>query len=305
MYVCSPGNPTGKVLSLDDWKQLFALSDKYGFVIAADEMLFGTFLRRKQAADRRAAGGEAARPQQRASGHVLQPLKRSNVPGMRSGFVAGDAAILKQFLLYRTYHGAAMSPAVQAASVAAWNDEAHVIENRRLYVESLRRSRRSSSSVLQTGMPDAGFYLWARAAGFPTPNSPAGCSLNIMWWCCRAASSPARPTGEPRRRIRAHRARCPRSPKRSKPPIASNNSFQNSRKNNMQQFQQIIEEAWENRTTLQPGTAPTKVGRSRHRRARELDAGRLALPRRSTATGSPSSGSRRRCCFPSASRTTA
>ena len=84
--------------------------------------------------------------------------KRSNVPGMRSGFVAGDAAILKQFLLYRTYHGAAMCPAVQAASVAAWNDEAHVIENRRLYVESSRRSRRCRRPVLQTGMPDASFY---------------------------------------------------------------------------------------------------------------------------------------------------
>ena len=88
--------------------------------------------------------------------------KRSNVPGMRSGFVAGDAAILKQFLLYRTYHGAAMSPAIQAASVAAWNDEAHVVENRRLYVEKFAQVTPLVASVLQTGMPDASFYLWAR-----------------------------------------------------------------------------------------------------------------------------------------------
>jgi N-succinyldiaminopimelate aminotransferase len=94
--------------------------------------------------------------------------KRSNVPGMRSGFVAGDAAILKNFLLYRTYHGAAMSPAIQAASVAAWNDEAHVVENRRLYVEKFAQVTPIIASVLATGMPDASFYLWART---PIPDS--------------------------------------------------------------------------------------------------------------------------------------
>ena len=89
--------------------------------------------------------------------------KRSNVPGMRSGFVAGDAKILEQFLLYRTYHGCAMSPAVQAASIAAWNDEAHVIENRRLYAEKFKRVTPMLEGVLGVEMPDAAFYLWARS----------------------------------------------------------------------------------------------------------------------------------------------
>ena len=88
--------------------------------------------------------------------------KRSNVPGMRSGFVAGDAAILKQFLLYRTYHGSAMGLAVQAASTAAWNDEAHVVENRRLYAEKFAAVVPILKTVLDVDMPDASFYLWAK-----------------------------------------------------------------------------------------------------------------------------------------------
>jgi N-succinyldiaminopimelate aminotransferase len=88
--------------------------------------------------------------------------KRSNVPGMRSGFVAGDAAILKKFLLYRTYHGCAMAPPVQTASVAAWNDEAHALDNRNQYREKFAACTPLISEVLGTGMPDASFYLWAR-----------------------------------------------------------------------------------------------------------------------------------------------
>jgi N-succinyldiaminopimelate aminotransferase len=90
--------------------------------------------------------------------------KRSNVPGMRSGFVAGDAAILKQFWLYRTYHGCAMNPAVQHASAVAWRDEAHVCENRRLYQEKFARVTPLIASHLDTQLPDAGFYLWASIA---------------------------------------------------------------------------------------------------------------------------------------------
>jgi len=90
--------------------------------------------------------------------------KRSNVPGMRSGFVAGDPAILSAFLLYRTYHGGAMSPAVQEASIAAWNDEAHVRENRRKYAEKFARVTPMLQTTLRVERPDAGFYLWA-----PTP----------------------------------------------------------------------------------------------------------------------------------------
>ena len=92
---------------------------------------------------------------------MLFRSKRSNVPGMRSGFVAGDADLIAKFLLYRTYHGSAMSPTVQMASVAAWNDEVHVIENRRLYAEKFKTVMPMLSSTLQVEMPDAAFYLWA------------------------------------------------------------------------------------------------------------------------------------------------
>jgi N-succinyldiaminopimelate aminotransferase len=136
-YVCSPGNPTGKVLSLADWKTLFALSDKYGFIIASDECYSEIFF---DEANPPIGGLQAAKLLGRTNERLVMfssLSKRSNVPGMRSGFVAGDAAILKKFLLYRTYHGCAMAPPVQAASVAAWNDEAHVLDNRHQYRESL------------------------------------------------------------------------------------------------------------------------------------------------------------------------
>ena len=87
--------------------------------------------------------------------------KRSNVPGLRSGFVAGDAALIKPFLLYRTYHGSAMSPVVQAASIAAWNDERHVVDNRAMYREKFAQVTPMLSAVMDVALPDAGFYLWA------------------------------------------------------------------------------------------------------------------------------------------------
>ena len=91
--------------------------------------------------------------------------KRSNVPGLRSGMVAGDAVLMKQFLLYRTYHGSAMSPAVQAASTAAWNDEAHVVDNRRQYAEKFAAVMPLLKDALLFDAPDAAFYLWARVPG--------------------------------------------------------------------------------------------------------------------------------------------
>ncbi|OGT05679.1 MAG: succinyldiaminopimelate transaminase [Gallionellales bacterium RIFCSPLOWO2_02_58_13] len=139
IYVCSPGNPTGRVMPLEEWRELFEMSDRYGFAIASDEcyseIYFGT--------DRPLGALQAA--QQLGRGDyknlvVFSSLsKRSNVPGMRSGFVAGDAAIIAKFALYRTYHGSAMNPAIQSASIAAWSDEAHVAENRRLYAEKFAR----------------------------------------------------------------------------------------------------------------------------------------------------------------------
>ena len=162
VYVCSPGNPTGKVMPLDDWKLLFELSDRYGFVVAADECYSEIYF---DEAAPPLGGLEAAHKLGRNDYKNLVMFsslsKRSNVPGMRSGFVAGDASILKKFWLYRTYHGCAMSPPVQAASAAAWRDEAHVRDNRRLYVEKFRLVTPIVAKHLRTVVPDAGFYLWA------------------------------------------------------------------------------------------------------------------------------------------------
>ena len=161
VFVCSPGNPTGAVATLADWQLLFALSDQYGFVIASDEcyseIYFGN--------DKPLGGLEAAAKLGRDYTRLVMfssLSKRSNVPGMRSGFVAGDAAIIEKFLLYRTYHGCAMSPMVMAASAAAWNDEIHVIENRKLYTEKFAAVTALLQTVLKVEMPDAAFYLWAK-----------------------------------------------------------------------------------------------------------------------------------------------
>ncbi|MCX8087381.1 MAG: succinyldiaminopimelate transaminase [Rhodocyclaceae bacterium] len=162
VYVCSPGNPTGKVMPLEDWQTLFELSDRYGFVIAADECYSEIYF---DEAHPPLGGLEAAHRLGRGDYRNLVMFsslsKRSNVPGLRSGFVAGDANILKRFLLYRTYHGCAMSPPVQAASQAAWQDEAHVRDNRRLYAEKFSRVAPLIARHLKTAVPEAGFYLWA------------------------------------------------------------------------------------------------------------------------------------------------
>ncbi|PPK43754.1 succinyldiaminopimelate aminotransferase [Trinickia symbiotica] len=164
LYVCSPGNPTGAVLTLDDWRELFALSDRHGFVIASDECYSEIYF---DEATPPLGGLEAAHRLGRGYERLvmLSSLsKRSNVPGMRSGFVAGDAVLLKKFLLYRTYHGAALSTVYQAASIAAWNDETHVRENRAKYIQKFSTVRPMLSEVLDVRMPDAAFYLWANVA---------------------------------------------------------------------------------------------------------------------------------------------
>ena len=165
VYVCSPGNPTGKVWTLAEWKELFDLSEQHGFVIASDECYSEIYFKEGAAP---LGALTAARQLGRDFSRLVifnSLSKRSNVPGLRSGMVAGDADILKQFLLYRTYHGSAMSPAVQAASQAAWNDEAHVIENRRQYAEKFAAVMPMLKDVLQFDAPDAAFYLWARVPG--------------------------------------------------------------------------------------------------------------------------------------------
>jgi N-succinyldiaminopimelate aminotransferase len=161
VYVCTPGNPTGQVMTLDQWRALFALSDRHGFVIASDECYSEIYFEEGRAP---LGGLQAAQQLGRDRFERLVVFgslsKRSNAPGLRSGYVAGDAAILKQFLLYRTYHGNAMSPPVQAASIAAWNDEAHVIENRRKYAAKFDGATPIVGKVLATQWPDAAFYLW-------------------------------------------------------------------------------------------------------------------------------------------------
>ena len=165
VYVCSPGNPTGHVMSLDDWREVFELSDRHGFVIAADECYSEIYFH-----EGHAPLGALSAAKKLGRDHknlvVFNSLsKRSNVPGLRSGFVAGDAEVIKQFLLYRTYHGSAMNPAVQAASAAAWRDEAHVIENRRQYREKFAAVMPILAGSLEFSEPDAAFYLWAKVPG--------------------------------------------------------------------------------------------------------------------------------------------
>ena len=165
LYVCSPGNPTGAVMPLAEWQALFELSDQHGFVIASDECYSEIYFREEPPLGGLEAAVQLGRKDFRRLIALTSLSKRSNVPGMRSGFVAGDAALLKQFLLYRTYHGSAMSPVVQAASIAAWNDEAHVVDNRNLYRAKFAQVTPLLSGVMDVALPDAGFYLWAGIAG--------------------------------------------------------------------------------------------------------------------------------------------
>jgi N-succinyldiaminopimelate aminotransferase len=161
VYVCSPGNPAGAVMALSEWQQLFELSDRYGFVIASDECYSEIYFRDEPPLGGLQAAWQLGRQDFRRLIMLTSLSKRSNVPGLRSGFVAGDADILKDFLLYRTYHGGAMSPVVQAASRAAWDDEQHVVANRALYRTKFEQITPLLASAMDVKLPDAGFYLWA------------------------------------------------------------------------------------------------------------------------------------------------
>ena len=166
VYVCSPDNPTGRVMPLAEWQHLFELSDRYGFSIAADECYSEVYFDEARpplgALAAAQALGRHGYPRLVAFGSLS---KRSNAPGLRSGYVAGDAALLKAFLLYRTYHGSAMSPAVASASIAAWNDEAHVRANRAYYAQKFALLAPRVAAVCPAAQPDAAFYLWARVPG--------------------------------------------------------------------------------------------------------------------------------------------
>jgi len=162
IYVCSPGNPNGRVMPLAEWKTLFEMSDRYGFVIASDECYSEIYFGENKPLGALQAAQHLGRNDYKNLVVFSSLSKRSNVPGMRSGFVAGDAKVLERFALYRTYHGCAMNPAIQAATIAAWNDEAHVAENRRLYAEKFDKVITLLSPVLPVSKPDASFYLWIR-----------------------------------------------------------------------------------------------------------------------------------------------
>ena len=161
MFVCSPNNPSGSVLQLEDWQEIFDLQDKYGFIIASDECYSEIYFD----GNKPIGGLQAAAQLGRGNRNIVMFTslsKRSNVPGLRSGFVAGDAELLKNFLLYRTYHGSAMSIPVQRASIAAWNDEEHVIANRRLYQEKFDHVIPILQQVFDVKLPDASFYIWLK-----------------------------------------------------------------------------------------------------------------------------------------------
>jgi N-succinyldiaminopimelate aminotransferase len=166
LYACSPNNPNGRVMTRAEWKGLFELSDRHGFVIVSDECYSELYF------DEDAPPVGALRVAKELGREGFPRLvvmgslsKRSSAPGLRSGFAAGDRAVLEKFVLYRTYHGSQMSNTVQMASAAAWQDEAHVLENRRLYREKFALFRAEVGPVLPLAMPEAGFYFWAHVGG--------------------------------------------------------------------------------------------------------------------------------------------
>ncbi len=163
LFLCSPGNPTGALIPLETLKQLIALADKFDFVIAADECYSELYFdEANPPAGLLSACAELGRNDFKRCVVFHSLSKRSNLPGLRSGFVAGDAEILKAFLLYRTYHGCAMPVQTQLASVAAWRDEAHVKANRDLYREKFDAVLAILEGVMDVQRPDGGFYLWAK-----------------------------------------------------------------------------------------------------------------------------------------------
>jgi N-succinyldiaminopimelate aminotransferase len=166
---CSPSNPHGRVMTLDEWKTLFELSDRHGFVIVADECYSEIYFDEAHPPLGALAAAKALGREGYPRLVSLSSLsKRSSAPGLRSGFAVGDREVLKRFLLYRTYHGSAMSNTVQMASIAAWSDEAHVVENRRLYREKFAAFYEIVNPALRLAMPEAAFYFWANVGGDDT-----------------------------------------------------------------------------------------------------------------------------------------
>ncbi|MDB2534052.1 succinyldiaminopimelate transaminase [Porticoccaceae bacterium] len=161
LQVCTPGNPTGAVMSIEQLQQAIALADKYDFIIASDECYSEVYFDEQTPPPGLLQACEQMGRRDYSRCVVFHSLsKRSNLPGLRSGFIAGDATILKDFLSYRTYHGCAMSLPVQDASAAAWNDEQHVVDNRTMYREKFAAVTDILADVLDFPQPHASFYLW-------------------------------------------------------------------------------------------------------------------------------------------------
>ena len=162
LFVCSPNNPTGSVMTMDDWEQVLRLSDQYGFIIASDECYSELYFDKAPIGLLQACAALGRHDFKNCL--VFHSLsKRSNLPGLRSGFVAGDATILDSYLQYRTYQGCAMPIPHQLASIAAWEDEKHVAHNRALYQEKFALWMSELGELLDLRMPEAGFYFWIKA----------------------------------------------------------------------------------------------------------------------------------------------
>ncbi|MBP6495885.1 MAG: succinyldiaminopimelate transaminase [Psychrobacter sp.] len=162
LFVCSPNNPTGSVMTMDDWEQVLRLSDQYGFIIASDECYSELYFDKAPIGLLQACAALGRHDFKNCL--VFHSLsKRSNLPGLRSGFVAGDATILDAYLQYRTYQGCAMPIPHQLASIAAWEDEKHVAHNRALYQEKFALWMSELGELLDLRMPEAGFYFWIKA----------------------------------------------------------------------------------------------------------------------------------------------
>ena len=161
LQICTPGNPSGAVMGIEQLQQAIALADQYDFIIASDECYSEIYLDEQTPPPGiLQACAEMGRTDYSRCVAFHSLSKRSNLPGLRSGFVAGDANLLSQFLRYRTYHGCAMSSAVQAASTAAWSDESHVVDNRRQYREKFAAVTEILKQVMTFPKPQASFYLW-------------------------------------------------------------------------------------------------------------------------------------------------
>ena len=161
IYICTPGNPTGSVISRQQLSKLIKLSQQHNFIIASDECYSEIYFDEDKPPTGLLETAAEMGNNKFTNCIVFHSLsKRSNLPGMRSGFVAGDARLIKSFLLYRTYHGCAMPPVHQLASIEAWNDETHVEQNRKLYIEKFDAVIDILKPVIKVTLPDAGFYLW-------------------------------------------------------------------------------------------------------------------------------------------------